>query len=118
MSGNVKRAVAAGGTFVIAGVVNVATGLLIQDWTTALWITTVVLLVLGGALQALVTWSDRRSPEDEDDDGSRPPVRGTQRVHGTKVGGDAEQTMRAPGEQIVSDAEISGSLNQRQGDGS
>ncbi|NKZ06684.1 hypothetical protein [Actinomadura latina] len=114
MSKGVKRAVAAGGTFVIAGAVNVATGLLIQDWTAALWAATVVLLVLGGALQASVTWSDRRSSEESEDEGRR-PGRGTQRVEGTKVGGDALQSMPDPGEQIVSDSEISGSLNQRQG---
>lgn len=117
MSGNVKRAVAAGGTFVIAGVVNVATGLLIQDWTAALWIATAILLVLGGTLQALVTWSDRRSPEESEDEGRR-PVRGTQQIQGTKVGGDTLQSMPAAGDQTVSDSEISGSLNQRQGDDS
>ncbi|MFB4304720.1 hypothetical protein [Actinomadura sp. GTD37] len=111
MGKGVKRAVAAGGTFVVAGAVNVATGLLIQDWTAALWVATAVLLVLGGALQASVTWSDRRSSEDREDEG-----RGTQRVEGTKVGGDALQSMAGPGEQTVSDSEISGSLNQRQGD--
>ncbi|MEU5992050.1 hypothetical protein ABZ806_24030 [Spirillospora sp. NPDC047418] len=106
MGKGVKRAVAAGGTFVIAGAVNVATGLLIQDWTAALWAATAVLLVLGGALQAWVTWSDRQPSE----------ARGTQRVEGTKVGGDALQNMPGPGEQLVSDSEISGSLNQHQGD--
>ena len=107
MGKGVKRAVAAGGTFVIAGAVNVATGLLIQDWTAALWAATAVLLVLGGALQAWLTWSDRRSSGEG---------RGTQRVEGTKVGGDTLQSMPGPGEQTVSDSEISGALNQRQGD--
>ncbi|MFG2249592.1 hypothetical protein [Spirillospora sp. NPDC048823] len=111
MSSNTKRAAAAGGTFVIAGVVNIATGMLTQEWT-VVWAATVVILVLvGGALQGWVTWSERDDAED-----GRRAARGTQTVHGTKVGGDTRQSMSRPGDQTVTDSEISGSLSQSQGD--
>jgi hypothetical protein len=122
MSGNVKRAVAAGSTFVIAGAVNVATGMLTQEWAVAWAAATAVLLVLGGLLQAWVTWSERDDNDREGDNGEEGDNgggrgRGTQTARGTKVGGDAEQSMSGPGDQTVTDSEISGSLIQRQGDG-
>jgi hypothetical protein len=116
MSRNTKRAIAAGGTFVIAGVVNVATGMLTQEWAVAWLAATAVLLLLGGALQAWVTWSEREDSGGQGDGGGA-RGRGTQTTHGTRIGGDAEQSMSEPGDQAVTDSKISGSLIQRQGDG-
>jgi hypothetical protein len=122
MTRNTKRAIAAGGTFVIAGVVNVATGMLTQEWAAAWLAATAVLLLLGGAFQAWVTWSEREDSGGEGDnggegDGGGGRGRGTQTTHGTRIGGDAEQSMSGPGDQAVTDSKISGSLIQRQGDG-
>lgn len=58
MASRVKRGVAAGGTVVFAAAVNIATGVLTQQWAVAWGAATVVLVVLGAALQVWLTVAD------------------------------------------------------------
>ncbi|MFJ6780374.1 hypothetical protein [Streptomyces yangpuensis] len=96
------RMLAAGGTVAVAAAVNVATGMLTQRWTLAWWLCTAVLVVLGGALQAWLTVSER------------PPAR-RQEIEDVDVSsGSVAQRMSGPGEQSVRRARIEGGLSQEQ----
>jgi hypothetical protein len=61
----VKRGAAAGLTVVVAAAVNVATGMLTQQWTWAWWAATIVLVVLGAATQIWLTVAGRDDAGDE-----------------------------------------------------
>jgi hypothetical protein len=107
-----KRAIAGAGTVILAGAVNVATGVVTQHWALAWWITTAVLVLLGGGLQAWLTASDGPA--------SRQVIKGTdglanrQVVDGNKVRGSIRQVMNGPGEQSVTASEAGGDLTQHQ----
>ncbi|MCO5999689.1 hypothetical protein [Actinoallomurus rhizosphaericola] len=53
------RGAAAAGTVAVAAAVNVATGMLTQHWAVAWWLTTGVLVLAGGGLQAWLTVRER-----------------------------------------------------------
>lgn len=55
MGVGVKRGVAGAGTVVVAGAVNVATGMLTQSWDLAWGVAAVVLVVVGAGLQWWLT---------------------------------------------------------------
>ena len=97
MGSTARRAAAAAATVVVAGAVNVATGMLTQHWAAGWWAFTGVLLVVGGALQAWLTVGDRPAPG--------------QTVQGTKVGGGVLQV--GSGQQSVTDSEVGRDLTQR-----
>jgi hypothetical protein len=110
MSEVARRGAAAAGTVAVAAAVNVATGMLTQKWALAWWIAVVVLVVLGGALQAWLTVSGqppRRDPERSEDSGG-------QSVRGTRVGRTLKQSLEGTGEQSVSDSDVGGDLEQIQ----
>lgn len=100
MSRGRKRAIAGAGTVVLAAAINIATGVVTQHWALAWWITTTVLVLLGGGLQAWLTLSDGPSNR--------------QVVEGTKVGGSIRQVMTGQGEQSVTTSETGGDLTQQQ----
>jgi len=95
-----KRALAGAGTVVLAAAANIATGVLTQHWALAWWITTAVLVLIGGGLQAWLTV-----------DG---PPASRQVIEGTKVGGSIRQVMTGPGEQSVNTSQAKGDLTQQQ----
>ncbi len=100
MSSGGKRALAGGFTVVLAAAVNIATGVVTQHWALTWWITTAVLVLFGGGLQAWLTVGDS------------PPNR--QVVDGTKVRGSIRQIMTGQGEQSVTASETGGDLTQQQ----
>ncbi|GAA1538316.1 hypothetical protein GCM10009678_20790 [Actinomadura kijaniata] len=108
MGPKARRGVAAAGTVAVAAAVNVATGMLTQQWALAWWITLAVLVVVGGGLQAWLTLAGS----------SPPPAGGVQRVEGTRVGRDLRQSMAGTGDQSVADSTVRGDLSQTQRDGS
>lgn len=59
MRSGAKRGAAAAGTVGLAAAVNVATGMLTQRWAVAWWVATIVLVVIGAAVQAWLTVADR-----------------------------------------------------------
>lgn len=61
MDASGKRGAAAAATVVVAGAVNVATGMLTQHWTLAWWVATAVFVLVGAVLQVWLTLSDRRA---------------------------------------------------------
>ncbi|MBW5482444.1 hypothetical protein [Streptomyces bambusae] len=95
------RMLAAGGTVAAAAAVNVATGMLTQKWTLAWWLCTAVLVVVGGALQAWLTVSDRAAAR-------------RQEVEDVEAGGGLTQRMPGAGEQVVRRTKIKGDLTQEQ----
>ena len=95
-----KRAIAGAGTVIVAAAINIATGVVTQHWALAWWITTAVLVLLGGGLQAWLTVGDG-------------PLN-RQVIEGTKVRGSITQTMKGPGEQSVTASEAGGDLTQQQ----
>jgi len=101
MSAGRKRAIAGAGTVVVAAATNIATGVVTEHWALAWWITTGVLVVLGGGLQAWLSVGDGPSSR--------------QTVKGTKVSGSIRQVMPGQGEQSVTDSEAGGDLTQQQG---
>ncbi|GAA1520216.1 hypothetical protein GCM10009677_61830 [Sphaerisporangium rubeum] len=103
MSIKVRRGVAAAGTVAIAAAVNVATGMLTQQWDLAWWIAIAALVVIGGVIQAWLTIAEPTSP----------PIR-TQSISNTRVNGSAKQIMNVSGEQRVSDSDVGGDLSQSQ----
>ncbi|MEV0348351.1 hypothetical protein AB0H88_21470 [Nonomuraea sp. NPDC050680] len=102
MSLKTRRGIAAAVAVAIAAAVNVATGMLTQQWDLAWWIATAALVVVGGGIQAWLTIADP------------PPPTRTQYISNTRVNGSTKQIMNAPGEQSVSDSDIGGDLSQSQ----
>lgn len=101
MASKMQRGLAAGGTVVFAGAINIATGMLTQRWDMA-WLPAVLVLVLvGGALQAWLTFKDQPS--------SAPSS--SQTVTETEVGGSVEQD--GADNQSVSKSRIDKNLRQR-----
>ncbi|MGV9554234.1 hypothetical protein [Streptomyces sp. NPDC003401] len=95
---------AAAGSVVVAAAVNVATGMLTQNWTAAWLACTAALVVLGAALAVWQATSGEATP------------RRRQRARDVEVGGSLGQTMNGPGEQTVRGARIEGDLTMRQED--
>lgn len=100
MAGWGARAVAGVTTVAIAALVNIATGLLTQHWSTGWWAFLGAIVVVGGLSQAWLTFQDPRS---------------SQSVRGTKVGGSVRQKMANPGRQSTRGSEITADLEQEQG---
>ncbi|MFB8119751.1 hypothetical protein ACFC51_28290 [Streptomyces sp. NPDC055962] len=100
MSAAGLRGWAAAGTVLLAAGVNVVTGVLTQEWSAAWWGALAVLVVVGGGLQAWLTFKD--GPH------------AAQRVSGSVVGGSVEQRLHGAGEQSVADTQVHGGLTQRQ----
>jgi hypothetical protein len=93
------RVFAAVGTLALAALVNIATGELTQHWAVAWWAATAALVVVGGALQAWLTVSER-------------PRR--QSIQNVVATGSIGQHMSADGEQTITDAHAT-DVTQRQG---
>lgn len=89
-----------GGTVLVSAAVNVATGMLTQNWTAAWWACSGVLVALNAAL---AVWRPR-----EDD-------RRSQRASDVEAE-SGEQTMTGSGEQVVERSTFRGSLIQRMDD--
>jgi hypothetical protein len=100
MSTDGKRAIAGAGTVIVAAASNIATGVVTQHWALAWWIATGVLVLLGGGLQAWLTFSSAASNR--------------QVIKGTKVGGSIRQVIKGQGEQSVTDSEVNRDLTQEQ----
>jgi uncharacterized protein (DUF58 family) len=64
------RALAAGGSVLVAAAVNVTTGMLTQHWAAAWWAATAVLVVLGCGLQIWLTFAGSSVPVRASGDGS------------------------------------------------
>lgn len=94
------RGVVAAGSVVVAAAVNVATGMLTQNWAAAWWACTAVLVLLGALL---AVWQAKSG----DAASRRQLIRDTESA-------SASQTMSGPGDQVVRGAKIQGDLNQRQ----
>jgi hypothetical protein len=95
-----RRGLAAAGTFVLAAAVNVVTGIMTEQGSTAWWLTLGTLVIVGGALQAWLTLAERTTAR--------------QRITGTDIGGAVEQRLTGIGDQSVSDSRLKGGLTQRQ----
>ncbi len=95
------RVAAAAGSVVVAAAVDVAIGMLTQNWTAAWWAATVVLVLLAAAL---AVWQMNL-------DGAG--ARRRQRLRGVQ-GRSARQIMNGPGEQVVRDSTFEGDVTQRQ----
>ncbi|MER6089719.1 hypothetical protein [Streptomyces bluensis] len=104
------RAWAVGGSVVLAGAVNVATGMLTQNWSVAWGACAAVLLMISAAL---AIWH-ARSEETPPGPGS-PPQR-LQDVRGVKSGGSVRLTMNGEGEQILRNAKARGDIITEQND--
>ncbi|GAA1177303.1 hypothetical protein GCM10009654_38240 [Streptomyces hebeiensis] len=103
------RAWAVGGSVVLAGAVNVATGMLTQNWSVAWGACAAVLLVISAAL---AIWH-ARSEETPPGPGS-PPLR--QEVRGVKSGGSVRVTMNGNGKQVLRTAKAKGDITAEQND--
>ncbi|MEH0416067.1 hypothetical protein [Streptomyces sp. B21-083] len=88
----------------MAAATNVTTGVLTQHWAAAWWAFTVVVVVIGSGLQAWLTFTN-----------DHPAATGGQRIHRTKIGGTAQQSMHGPGEQEITRSTVTGDLSQKQG---
>lgn len=107
MSSGIRRRVWAGvGTVAVAAVVNVATGMFTQKWALAWGACTVIVVVLGGALQAWLTVGD--GPAEQSGETA------SQVAEDVVVGGSARQEMGGPGQQRITRAEVQGDLSQIQ----
>ncbi len=106
---NTMRAWAVGGSVVLAGAVNVATGMLTQNWSVAWGACAAVLLMISAAL---AIWH-ARSEETPSGPGS-PPRR--QEVRGVKSGGSVRVTMKGKGVQILRTAKAKGDITAEQND--
>lgn len=106
------RAWAVGGSIVLAGAVNVATGMLTQNWSVAWGACAAVLLMISAAL---AIWH-ARSGETPSRPGS--PPRRSQEVRGVKSGGSVRLTMNGKGEktQILRTARAKGDITAEQND--
>ncbi|WP_433258537.1 hypothetical protein ACQPYK_23840 [Streptosporangium sp. CA-135522] len=62
MGAGAKRGLAAAGTVLVAAAVNVATGMLTQEWAAAWWAAVAALVVVGGGLAWWLTVAERPAP--------------------------------------------------------
>ncbi|WP_413103018.1 hypothetical protein [Streptomyces sp. Inha503] len=95
------RVVAAAGSVVVAAAVNVATGMLTQNWTAAWWAATAVLVILAAAFAVWQTSLDGAG------------ARRRQQLRGVESR-SARQLMNGPGVQVVRDSKFEGDVTQRQ----
>jgi hypothetical protein len=100
----VKRVVALVASAAVAAAVNVTTGMLTQHWALAWCGATAVLIVIGAGLQLGLSTMGSSSVA-------------SQRVSRTRVGGSVHQLLPRPGEQWVTNCEITGDITQSQGHG-
>lgn len=100
MAGWGTRAIAGVVTVGVAALINIATGLLTQRWSTGWWAFLAALVLIGGLSQAWLTFQDSG---------------GSQSVRRTKVGGSVRQKMAQPGRQSTRGSEITADLEQEQG---
>jgi hypothetical protein len=94
------RAIAGVVTVGAAALVNIATSLLTQHWSTGWWAFLAVFVLVGGLSQAWLTFQD---------------AGGSQSVRSTKVGGSVRQKLAQPGRQSTRGSEITEDLEQEQG---
>lgn len=98
------RVAAAAGSVVVAAAVNVATGMLTQNWTAAWGACTGVLVLLA---VVLAVWQTRL-------DGASGWRR--QRAQDVESGGSLTMRMSGPGEQVLRGAKVDGDVTQSQED--
>ncbi|WP_030169101.1 hypothetical protein [Spirillospora albida] len=107
MTSGIRRRVWAGvGTVAVAAAVNVATGMFTERWTLAWGLCAVVVVVVGGVLQAWLTVGDGRAEQS--------PEPASQVAEDVTVGGSASQEMHGPGQQRITRSEVEGDLSQIQ----
>ncbi|HET6358810.1 hypothetical protein [Streptomyces sp.] len=97
-----KRVLAAGATVVVSALVNLTVGMLTQKWNWAWLACSIVLIVLGVALQMWLTKTDG-SPH-------------RSQVFKDVEGKSLQQKMKGAGDQRVTRAKVEGHLGQTQDD--